>query len=174
MMMRLLEKLSKISIILLLLFFGCNKNEEKKINGIVTTILPSDIEGTDSVMIVSYEADTLFAIATGGNMEFLNDTVISKYHGGKAHLFQLADYFQNDQILYVLYDPETKEIMQSERLYLPYIGLDITRYSALDSITVTADSIKLSAKTGEIHEVTLALQPLTLGEGRIINFYEYH
>lgn len=175
MMRSLLEKLGKISIIMLLLFSGCKKSEEEKVSGIVTTILPSDVEGTDSIMIVSCGADTLFAIATGGNMEFLNDTLISGSQGSKAYLLQIADYFQNDQILYIVYDPRTKNIKQSERLYLPYIGYDISRYNALDSITFTADSIRLSAKSGEnSHAVTLALQPLILGEGGIINFYEYH
>lgn len=129
-------------------------------------------DGLDSITIISVNGKGLFKIADGGNIELLTDTVVTI---GKTDLgiITLADYFQDNQIFYVIYNPTDSVSLQSERLYLPYIGMDITQYKQLDSITLVGDSLSVKSHTRPEINLSLALDTLICNSDGIINYYEF-
>lgn len=131
----------------------------------------SDMEGVDSLMIVTANGMELFRIAEGGDVEILSDSVL-KTDTGYVGILTLADYFQNDQIFYILYNPGNSALFQSERLYLPYLGMEISEYNQLDSITMTGDSLHVMSREHPEINISLSLDTLTCNETRIINYYE--
>lgn len=128
--------------------------------------------GIDSLTIISANGNELFKIAEGGNLEFLADTVV-KMDSDNIGIITLADYFQENQIFYVIYNPDDSALLQSARLYLPYIGMNVTQYKQLDSITLVGDSLSVKSQTRpEIH-LSLALDTLICNSDGIINYYEF-
>lgn len=159
-----------------------NKSNIDTINGIVKqenasivfeiTGAKSDIDGVDSLTILSANGKELFKIAKGGNVEILNDTVV-KIETHNIGIITLADYFQDNQIFYVIYNPVNPTLLQSSRLYLPYIGLDMTQYKQLDSITLYGDSLLLKSHTRPEINLSLRLDTLVCNRKGIINSYEF-
>lgn len=131
----------------------------------------TDIEGVDSLTILSANGSELFKIAEGGNVEILADTVV-QMGTSNIGIITLADYFQDNQIFYVIYKPINTTLLQSSRLYLPYIGLDISQYKQLDSITLDGDSLLIKSRTKPEVNLSLALDTLVCNREGIINFYE--
>lgn len=132
----------------------------------------TDIEGVDSLTILSANGNELFKIAEGGNVEILADTVVQK-GTSNIGIITLADYFQDNQIFYVIYNPISTTLLQSSRLYLPYIGLDISQYKQLDSITLNGDYLLIMSQTKPEVNLSLTLDTLVCNREGIINFYEF-
>lgn len=132
----------------------------------------ADIDGVDSLTILSANGNELFKIAKGGNVEILADTVV-KMDATNIGIITLADYFQDNQIFYIIYNPLDSALLQSSRLYLPYIGLDITQYKQLDSITFDGDSLLIKSYTKPEVNLSLALDTLVCNGDGIMNFYEF-
>lgn len=132
----------------------------------------TDIDGVDSLTILSANGNELFKIAEGGNVEILADTVV-QMGTSNIGIITLADYFQDNQIFYVIYNPINTTLLQSSRLYLPYIGLDIAQYKQLDSITLDGDYLLIKSQTKPEVHLSLALDTLACNREGIINFYEF-
>ena len=132
----------------------------------------ADIDGVDSLTILSANGNELFRIAKGGNVEILADTVV-KMDATNIGIITFADYFQDNQIFYIIYNPLDSLLLQSSKLYLPYIGLDITQYKQLDSITLDVDSLLIKSHTKPEVNISLALDTLVCNREGIINFYEF-
>lgn len=64
----------------------------------------------------------LFSIVSGGNIVCMNDSMLD-IDNAKYALFTIADYGQEDQIYYVLYNIADERMIQSERINLPFLGL---------------------------------------------------
>lgn len=128
--------------------------------------------GVDSLTILSANGKELFKIAEGGNLELLADTVV-KMDAAKIGIITLADYFQENQIFFILYNPNDSVLLQSSRLYLPYIGMEVTQYKQLDSITLVGDSISVKSHTRPDINLSLALDTLICNGDGIINNYEF-
>lgn len=137
-----------------------------------TAVITSDIDGIDSLMVVKADNIDLFKIALNGNTELLSDTVIS-IGNNNINLIILADYFQDNQIFYILFNPSDYTTYQTEKLYLPYIGMEISEYNQLNSISMTRDSLYvISKKRPEVH-CSLLLDSIQCDENGILNFYEF-
>lgn len=132
----------------------------------------ADIDGVDSLTILSANGNELFRIAKGGNVEILADTVV-KMDATNIGIITFADYFQDNQIFYIIYNPLDTVLLRSSRLYLPYIGLDITQYKQLDSITFDGDSLLIKSHTKPEVNLSLALDTLVCNREGIMNFYEF-
>lgn len=147
---------------------------EEKIDSIIFKIsgVKNYIDGVDSLTIISANGNELFKLAEGGNIELLTDTVVKK---GTTNIgiITFADYFQDDQIFYVIYNPIDSVLLQSARLYLPYIGLDIKQYKQLDSITIAGDSLLIKSHIKSDINLSLALDTLICNRDGIINYYEF-
>lgn len=128
--------------------------------------------GIDSLTIISANGNELFKIAEGGDLELLTDTVV-KMDGGNIGIVMLADHFQENQIFYVIYNPNDSVLLQSTRLYLPNIGIDVTQYKQLDSITLVGDSLSVKSHTIPEINFSLALDTLICNSDGIINYYEF-
>lgn len=128
--------------------------------------------GVDSLTILSANGKELFKIAAGGNLDLLRDTVV-KMGTINIGIITLADYFQDNQISYVIYNPNDSILLQSQRLYLPYIGLDITQYTQLDSITLDGNSLLIKSHSRPEINLSLALDTLICNDDGIINYYEF-
>lgn len=128
--------------------------------------------GVDSLTIISANGNELFKIAEGGDLELLADTVV-KMDAVNIGIVTLADYFQENQIFYVIYNPNDSVLLQSTRLYLPYIGMDVTQYKQLDSITLVGDSLSVKSHTRPEINLSLALDTLICNSDGIINYYEF-
>lgn len=178
-----------IYIIIMFLVAGCDSNNRQIGNedtakealvdnvldnaiGFNTITIESDIENIDSVMIIRTNESELFKIALGGNVELLSDTII-KAGGVDVGVLTLADYFQNDQIFYVLYDSKDLALYQSEKLYLPLIEMEIRDYNLLDSITISGDSIMIMSRERPKICTSLCIDTLQCDTNGIINFYEF-
>lgn len=131
-----------------------------------------DIDGVDSLTILSANGNELFRIAEGGNVEILADTVV-KMDATNIGIITLADYFQDNQIFYIIYNPSDSVLLQSSRLYLPYIGLNITQYKQLDSITFVGDSLSIKSHTKPEVNLSLPVDTLVCNGDGIMNFYEF-
>lgn len=151
-----------------------DKTNEDKVDSIIFDIVgvKSHFDGVDSLTILSANGNELFKIAEGGNLELLNDTVI-KMGETNIGIITLADYFQDNQIFYVIYNPIDSVSLQSSRLYLPYVGLDITQYNQLDSITFAGDSLLIKSYSRPEINLSLALDTLVCNRDGIINYYEF-
>lgn len=177
-----------ISIFLSLLITGCNSGRQKPVckdiatpateavedSAIVfkTYSISSDIEGADSLTILTANGNELFRIAEGGNVEILTDTVV-KTETGNIGIITLADYFQDNQIFYVLFNPLDSVLLQSGKIYLPYIGMEISQYDKLDSISLVGDSLLIKSRKQPEINLTLALDTLICNSDGIINYYEF-
>lgn len=158
---------------------GSNDNplEESKVETIdpivfETSGLKSYANGIDSLTIISANGNELFKIAEGGDLELLANTVV-KMDAVNIGIVTLADYFQENQIFYVIYNPNDSVLLQSSRLYLPYIGMDVTQYKQLDSITMVGDSLYVKSHTRPEINLSLALDTLICNGDGIINYYEF-
>lgn len=134
--------------------------------------IKAHFEGVDSLTVLSVNGNELFKIADGGNIELLTDTVVT-IEKTDLGIITLADYFQDNQIFYVIYNSTDSVSLQSERLYLPYIGMDITQYKQLDSITLNGDSLLIKSLTRPEIALSLALDTLNYNNDCIINYYEF-
>lgn len=147
---------------------------EEKTDSIIFKIsgVKNHIDGVDSLTIISANGNELFKIAEGGNLEFLTDTVVKK-GPTNVGIITLADYFQDNQIFYVIYNPIDSVLLQSARLYLPYVGLDIKQYRQLNSITFAGDSLLIKSHIKSDINLSLALDTLICNRDGIINYYEF-
>lgn len=147
---------------------------EEKIDTIIfkTTALKNFLDSVDSLTIISANGKELFKLAEGGTLELLTDTVVKK-STTNIGIITIADYFQDNQIFYVIYNPIDSALLQSARLYLPYIGLDITQYKQLDSITLVGDSLLIKSHTNPEVNLSLALDTLVCNRDGIINYYDF-
>ncbi len=137
-----------------------------------TAVITSDIDGIDSLMVVKADNTDLFKIALGGNTELLSDTVIC-IDNNNINLITLADYFQDNQIFYVLFNPSDYTTYQTEKLYLPYVEMEISEYNQLDSISMTSDSLYMTSKKCPEVCCSLRLDSIQCDENGILNFYEF-
>lgn len=130
------------------------------------------IEGIDSVMVIRSNGKDLFRIALGGNIELICDTIMN-FDNKKVGLLTLADYFQDNQIFYVLYYLHDSISYQSDRLYLPYLGMQLSDYNQLTVTTISKDSIFLFSRKEPTTTISLSIDPLQCDENGIINYYEF-
>jgi len=165
-----------IFIFLIIVVSSCitdtRKTASDKTCVINTVVITSDIDGIDSLMVVKADSINLFNIALGGNTEILSDTVIS-IDNNNINLITLADYFQDNQIFFVLFNPSDYTTYQTEKLYLPYIGMDISEYNQLDSISISEDSLFIASTNRPGIRRSLLLDSIQCNENGIINFYEF-
>lgn len=181
-----MKNIGLIMVSLMLLLAGCVQDQKRGAEAVKpdnisagndsikfnADIYKSDIEGLDSIMLITANGKELFKIALGGNMELLKDTVLSN-GSVTTGIITLADYFQNDQILYVIYSPDDSVLYQSERLYLPGIGMTIQDYRSLDFMKISGDSLFLSSGTHPEISISLEVDTLRCNKDGIINYYEF-
>lgn len=167
---------------------GCLSNHNRTVNeqettdaaeksqddtlGIKSYIEECNIEGIDSVMIIRSNGKDLFRIALGGNVELICDTIM-KFDNKKVGLLTLADYFQDNQIFYVLYYPHDSISYQSDRLYLPYLAMQLSDYNQLAVTSISKDSIFLFSRKEPTTTISLSIDSLQCDENGIINYYEF-
>lgn len=147
---------------------------------IVTTTVPvTSPEGVDSVMQVGVHGPdgtvrTLFAIALGGDAELL---AVSSAVGaaGPVSVISMADYFQDPQVWYVVYDAGADSLTMTARLDLAPLGITTAEHRALTVDSVGADSVHLSALVpgDKARKLTLPVLPIKTDNNKIINYYEY-
>lgn len=137
-----------------------------------TNVITSGTDGVDSLMTVKADDIDLFKIALGGNTELLSDTVI-RMDGEDINVITLADYFQDDQIFYILFNPSDHATYQTEKVYLPYLGLDISRYKRLDSFLITGDSLYVSSENCPEARCALRLDSIQCNDDGILNYNEF-
>lgn len=161
------------TIIALLLLSACS---DKDTNGRLQKItIASDISSVDSLLQVKWElnergsSQLLFYIACGGNLEYLTDTIIQKASDSDFAVISIADYFQEHQLFYIIYDRQNNQLKQSKRIYLP--NWDISAFSEIQTTDVTTDSLSLKTSAGI--KKTEKLEPLVYDQHKIINYYEF-
>lgn len=165
-------KVTSISF-LLILFMSCNPAHREDSEVIITKVIPcNNIEGTDSLLVVTTEGKDLFKIAMGGNVELLRDTLVN-INGEETVIFTLADYFQDNQIFYVIYNRYNSMLWQTDKMYLPYIGLDIGQYDQVNYQDLTKDSLYMNVEHRPTDIISLAIDTLQVNEEGIINYYEF-
>lgn len=161
------------TIIALLLLSACSN---KDTNGRLQKItIASDISDVDSLLQVKWvlnerePSPLLFYIACGGNLEYLTDTIIQKASDGGFAVISIADYFQEHQLFYIIYDIQNNQLKQSKRIYLP--NWDISTFSEIQITDVTTDSLSLKTSAGMMK--TEKLEQLVYDQHKIINYYEF-
>lgn len=180
------------------IFYGCSKSayikenentlKDSAINGVITRLtdttfnpkteikkFPCDIAGADSLESFIYDDGNreklLFSIVRGGNIVCLNDSIID-LNNAKYALFTIADYGQEDQIYYLIYDIGDEYIRQSERINLPSLGLNIKSYRQISPIAIDSDSVSIKVSDTE-RNIQVGLTHLDCDSAMIINYYEY-
>lgn len=185
-------------LLIVTIFYGCGNSASIKENGKVSNDFIGNEEITDSVSAISIpaievrktacdiaDADSiesffytdgnseklLFRVVSGGNIVWLNDTIIN-LNNAKYALFTIADYGQEDQIYYLIYDIADEQIKQSERINLPSFGLNISSYRQISPVSVDPDSIRIMISDAETI-FPIGLTHLDCVSAQIINYYEY-
>lgn len=159
-----------IPLCLVILLGGCEHPSK-----VIVSLKESHIPQADSLVYVDWIAgastDTLnlFKIAYGGNLEILSEALMKNPESGETHIFAIADYFQENQLFYIVFDTYNKQLYETGRIYLP--NWDLTDFKELSVVAVHATSIDLKLKTGPLQSVPLI--PLRYDENKIINYYEY-
>lgn len=159
-----------IPICLVILLGGCEHHSK-----VIVTLKESYIPQADSLVYVDWIASTstdtlnLFKIAYGGNLEILSETQITNPQSGKFHIFAIADYFQENQLFYIVFDTHSHQLYATARIYLPNWGL--TDFKELSVVAANSTSIDLKLETDSLRSVYLT--PLRYDENKIINYYEY-
>ena len=160
--------------IISLFFTACSTTPQNEYT-VNTSIDDSPVEGVDSVMTISLNdhngSRELYKIAMGGNLDYLSDTVIYNTQLCGA-IICLADYFQDDQVMFTVSDLNSDAQFVSERLRLPVLGLDMSQYRNLTVVSVTRDSISVADKVSEM-STTVALSQMSCGVDYILNYYEF-
>lgn len=142
---------------------------------VVISVRKSFIDPVDSLMYVDFltgnSPDTihLFKIAQGGNLELIAQTVVCNQRKEENHVFAIADYFQENQLFYIVFNPQTGSLWESPRLYLPQWGL--TDFEDITVTNLTEKTLAIRLKNGSIQ--TVPLKPLYYDRHKIINNYEY-
>lgn len=157
----------------LLLLSACSNQDTD--GRLLKITVASGISGMDSLLQVKWRigrqepSELLFYIACGGDLEYLTDTIIHKDPDGDFTVISVADYFQEHQLFYVVYDIHTNQLKQSRRIYLPNWG--ISSFSEIQITDVTTDSLFLKTSAGIMK--TEKLDPLVYDQHKIINYYEF-
>lgn len=160
------------TIVLLLLSACSNQGTNGRLK---KETIASGMDGVDSLLQVNWklnEEETfqpLFYIACGGDLEYLTDTLIHNDLGGDFAVISIADYFQEHQLFYIVYDIRNNQLKQSKRIYIPNWG--IFAFSEIQINNVTMDSLFLKTSTGMTK--TVKLEPLVYNQHGIINYYEF-
>ena len=135
--------------------------------------IKADIEKVDSLIVVALCDNSgdkiLFKIAQGGNVECIADTIEIIGDVCIAR-FTLADYSQEDQIFYLLYNIVDENFIQSERINLALFGKTIMDYASLKINHISPDSIYITSIGGTC---AVGLQSIDCDTNKIINYYEY-
>lgn len=161
-----------ITIVLLLLSACSNPDTNWSIQKVT---IASDIPDVDSLLQVKWgingqeSSQLLFYIACGGDLEYLADTIVYKDNVGDFAIISIADYFQEDQLFYIVYDIRNHHLKQSKRIYLP--NWDISAFSEIQIVGVTTDSLFLKTSAGIMKSEKL--EPLVYNQYKIINYYEF-
>lgn len=161
------------SIIVALLLLSACSNQDT--NGRLKKVtIASGISGVNSLLQVKWEHNRqelseLFNIACGGDLEYLSDTVIHKKYDGDFAVISIADYFQEHQLFYIVYDIRNKQLKQSKRIYLP--NWDISAFSEIQITDVIMDTLYLKTSAGVMKMEKL--EPLVYDQHKIINYYEF-
>lgn len=134
-----------------------------------------DIARVDSLDTFSYyienKSKALFSIAIGGNIECIKDSIVYLNNEPKA-LFTIADYGQEDQIYYIIYQPERDTIVQSERINLPFFGVHINDFRKIEVSKIESDSIQIEI-SGVDKSIKVGLMQLDCDSLRVVNYFEY-
>lgn len=159
--------------IILLLLSACSNQDTNW--SIQKVTVASDIPDMDSLLQVKWgrngqeSSQLLFNIACGGDLEYLADTIVYKDNVGDFAVISIADYFQENQMFYIVYDIRNNQLKQSKRIYLP--NWDISAFSEIHIMGVTTDSLFL--KTSEGIMKSEKLEPLVYNQDKVINYYEF-
>lgn len=159
------------------IFYGCQNptSANRRVDEfrIIHDTIKADIDGADSLIVVALsennEDKILFKIAQGGNVECIADT-IEIINGVCIARFTLADYSQEDQIFYLLYNIVDENFIQSERINLALFGKTMLDYASLKIDHISPDSIYITSIGGTW---AVGLQSIDCDTNKIINYYEY-
>lgn len=142
---------------------------------IIKELNKSETIGTDSllsyILLMDSTKRRIFDIATGGNIECLDDTIFNLDEVNLA-VFTIADYSQIDQMYYVIYDINKDTRLQSARINLPDIGMRISEWKKLSIGEVETDSILITSSDKKTRFRVESMK-LDCDSNRIINYYEY-
>lgn len=161
------------TIIALLLLSACSNKDTNL--GLQKTTIASDISNVDSLLQVKWginerePSKLLFYIACGGDLEYLSDTIIHKASDGDFAVISIADYFQEHQLFYIIYDIKNNQLKQSKRIYLP--NWDVSAFSEIQIRDVTRGFLSLKTSKGIMKSEKL--EPLVYNQHKIINYYEF-
>lgn len=139
------------------------------------TIIASDTPGVDSLLQIEWgrngqeSSSLLFYIACGGDLEYLTDTIIHKDSEESFAIISIGDYFQEQQLFYIVYDIQNNQLKQSKRIYLP--NWELSDFSEVQIANVSSDSLFLKTSMGMIKPEKL--EPLVYNQHKIINYYEF-
>lgn len=161
------------TVIVLLLLSACSNKDTNW--GLQKTTIASGISDVDSLLQVKWgvndrkPSQLLFNIACGGNLEYLTDTIIHKAADEDFAIISIADYFQEHQLFYIIYDIQNNQLKQSRRIYLP--NWDISAFSKIQITDVTTDFLYLKTSAGIMKSEKL--EPMVYDQHKIINYYEF-
>ena len=106
----------------LLLLSACSNQDTD--GRLLKITVASGISGVDSLLQVKWRigrqepSELLFYIACGGDLEYLTDTIIHKDPDGDFTVISVADYFQEHQLFYVVYDIHTNQLKQLSLIHI--------------------------------------------------------
>lgn len=160
-----------IHIIVLALLVGCSQSTMTVIVSEECSSNPK-VDKFDRIDLVSAtDTISLFRIAQEGNLEYLGDTLLVDSLGKMSHVITIADFFQESQLFYVVYDNQTGKLYETERIYLPKWGVEC--FDSVNAVLYSDSLLFIQIKKNGDSILPQKLYPIKYNEDKVINYYEY-
>lgn len=123
---------------------------------------------TDTVYYADYKSRNLFKILCGGNLDIVN-SIEATFNDKEYLLFTISDISQEFMLYFIIYDIENDKLYQTDKIYLPYLGIDYYGDLSCTGLEIHHNKICFQLQN---HCIELDLKDIIMGKLNIINFNE--
>lgn len=122
----------------------------------------------DTVYYADYKGRNLFKIISGGNLDIVNSIEVA-LNDKEYLLFTISDISQEFMLYFIIYDIENDKLYQTDKIYLPYLGIDYYGDLSCTGLKIHHNRISFQLQN---HCIELDLKNIIMDKLNIINFNE--
>lgn len=131
-----------------------------------TVVLPDAT--VDTAYYADYKGRNLFKIISGGNLDIVNSIEVA-LNDKEYLLFTISDISQEFMLYFIIYDIENDKLYQTDKIYLPYLGIDYYGDLSCTDLKIHHNKICFQLQN---HCIELDLKNIIMDKLNIINFNE--
>lgn len=156
-----------VIVLMIMMLSSCTHLTQNSISIYRDTIVLPDAT-VDTVYYADYKDHNLFKILSGGNLDIVNSIEVTS-NDKKYLLFTISDISQEFLLYFIIYDIENDNLYQTDKIYLPYLGIDY--YGDLSCIDLKIHHNKICFLLQKRY-IELDLKDIVMDKLNIINFNE--